>query len=60
VPLWLARAVVWRLGELAARRELAAGPAQREHQALFTRFVVLVEAHHARALAGGALRRAWA
>lgn len=47
VPLWLARAVVWRLGELAARRDAAAGPVQREHQALFTRFVVLVEAQHA-------------
>lgn len=47
VPLWLARAVVWRLGELAAQLDPAAGPAQREHQALFTRFVVLVEAHHA-------------
>lgn len=46
VPLWLARVVVWRLGEWVARRELAAGPLQREHQALFTRFVVLVEAHH--------------
>ena len=47
VPLWLARVVVWRLGELMTRRELAVGPLQREHQALFTRFVVLVEAHHA-------------
>jgi AraC family transcriptional activator of pobA len=47
VPLWLARAVVWRLGELAVRLEQAAAPAARAHQALFTRFVVLVEAHHA-------------
>ena len=47
VPLWLARAVLWRLGELAVQLDAAAGPARREHQALFTRFVVLVEAHHA-------------
>ena len=47
VPLWLARAVLWRLGELALRLDQAAAPAARKHQALFTRFVVLVEAHHA-------------
>lgn len=47
VPLWLARVLVWRLGELAAWREQAQGPLQRVHQTLFTRFVVLVEAHHA-------------
>ncbi len=46
VPLWLARSVVWRLGELVARRDAAAGPARREHQALFTRFVVLIDAKH--------------
>ncbi len=50
VPLWLARALVWRLAELVHRVDKAAQPArpaQREHQALFTRFVVLVETHHA-------------
>jgi AraC family transcriptional activator of pobA len=47
VPLWLARALVWRLAQMALQREQAAGPARREHQALFTRFVVLVEANHA-------------
>jgi AraC family transcriptional activator of pobA len=46
VPLWLARAVVWRLGQQAQRHDLAAGPAARAHQALFTRFVVLVEDHY--------------
>lgn len=46
VPLWLARVLVWRLGELATRRAPAA-PERREHQALFTRFVELVETHHA-------------
>ncbi len=47
VPLWLARAVVWRLGEVAERHALAHAPARRGHQALFTRFVELVETHHA-------------
>jgi AraC family transcriptional activator of pobA len=47
VPLWLARALVWRLAEWLQRHEQAAQPARREHQALFTRFVVLVEAQHA-------------
>lgn len=46
VPLWLARVMIWRLAELVARRELANRSPRREHQALFTRFVVLVEAHH--------------
>lgn len=47
VPLWLARALVWRLAQLVAQHEQAAGPAARGQQALFTRFVVLVEAHYA-------------
>ncbi len=47
VPLWLARALVWRLAAWLQRHEQAAQPARREHQALFTRFVVLVEAQHA-------------
>lgn len=46
VPLWLARVLVWRLAELAALRAPEAA-ARREHQALFTRFVELVEQHHA-------------
>lgn len=43
VPLWLARSVVWRLAQLRARhRRRAAG----QRTDIFTRFVVLVEAHH--------------
>lgn len=45
VPLWLARALVWRLARIGAGRGAAREPAARAHQALFTRFVVLVEAH---------------
>lgn len=44
VPLWLARAVVWRLAQLGA----TASPQARsggEHRALYTRFVTLVEMH---------------
>ena len=45
VPLWLARAVVWRLARQVAQQ--VRGPAAHGGHALFTRFVVLVEAHHA-------------
>ena len=45
VPLWLARAVVWRLARQVAQQVRA--PASRGGQALFTRFIVLVEEHHA-------------
>lgn len=47
VPLWLARATVWRLAQLSAQHEQADGPAARGQQALYTRFVVLLEAHYA-------------
>jgi AraC family transcriptional activator of pobA len=47
VPLWLARALVWRLAQLAAQQDDARGPAARGQQALFTRFLVLLEAHFA-------------
>jgi AraC family transcriptional activator of pobA len=47
VPLWLARALVWRLAQLAAQHDQADGPAARGQQALFTRFLVLLEAHYA-------------
>jgi len=47
VPLWLARAVLWRLAQLAAQDDQASGPAARGQQAIFTRFLVLLEAHHA-------------
>jgi AraC family transcriptional activator of pobA len=43
IPLWLARAVVWRLAQHGVRQ---ASRAVRRGHALFTRFVVLVEAHH--------------
>lgn len=46
VPLWLARALVWRLAQWAQQKTQATGPAARAQQALFTRFVVLVEDHH--------------
>ncbi len=45
VPTWLARSVIWRLGQLA-RRE-ADGPAREAgRDALYTRWVVLLEAHY--------------
>ncbi|MBI5255480.1 MAG: helix-turn-helix domain-containing protein [Burkholderiales bacterium] len=47
VPLWLARAVVWRLAQVAQQHDRVVSAAARGHQTLFTRFVVLVEAHHA-------------
>jgi AraC family transcriptional activator of pobA len=46
VPLWLARAIVWRLAREGEQRARRAGSVSRAGQALFTRFVVLVEAHH--------------
>ena len=45
VPLWLARSIVWRLARQGARQERAGGRS-RAAQALYTRFLVLVEAHH--------------
>ena len=41
VPLWLARALIWRLARLGAGALRGGGV-----PALYTRFVVLVEAHH--------------
>jgi AraC family transcriptional activator of pobA len=46
VPLWLARAIVWRLARHGARQSRSAEGASPRGQALFTRFIVLVEAHH--------------
>jgi AraC family transcriptional activator of pobA len=43
VPRWLARAVVWQLADRSAREAHGGG---RVRQALFTRFLMLVEAHH--------------
>lgn len=46
VPGWLARAVVWRLAQARAQGEqAAAGERAHRHQALFTRFLLLVEQH---------------
>ncbi|MGP8122727.1 MAG: helix-turn-helix domain-containing protein [Xanthobacteraceae bacterium] len=44
VPLWLARAIVWRLAQHCARE--MRGTRSGAQRALFTRFLVLVEAHH--------------
>ncbi len=41
---WLARAVVWRLARASEQGQRAGGDA-RVHQALFTRFLLLVEQH---------------
>lgn len=45
VPGWLARAVVWRLAQVASQ---GAGPvpARSDRRALYTRWVVLLEAHY--------------
>jgi AraC family transcriptional activator of pobA len=45
VPLWLARAIVWRLAQARALSARAEGTRGRRHQALFTRFLLLVEEH---------------
>lgn len=45
VPGWLARAVVWRLAQARAQGEEALGERGHRHQALFTRFLLLVEQH---------------
>lgn len=47
VPVWLVRALVWRLAQLCARDDQAGGAGARGQQALFTRFLALIEAHHA-------------
>ena len=44
-PLWLARAVVWRLAQARDRKGRADGERGHRHQALFSRFLLLVEAH---------------
>jgi AraC family transcriptional activator of pobA len=50
VPLWLARAVVWRLAQLALRHERGQAHAGRRdasgRQSLYTRWVVLLESHY--------------
>lgn len=46
VPLWLARSVLWRLARIDALQERTRSPGAQQHHALFTRFVVLLEAHY--------------
>ncbi|MDD0838436.1 helix-turn-helix domain-containing protein [Curvibacter sp. HBC61] len=48
VPLWLARAVVWRLAQLGRRGAAESGerPRPSRRQALYTRWVVLLESHY--------------
>lgn len=48
VPLWLARAVVWRLAQLGRRGTAESGerPRPSRRQALYTRWVVLLESHY--------------
>ena len=45
VVRWLARAVVWRLARACAQGHREGGELAHRHQALFTRFLLLVEAH---------------
>lgn len=42
---WLSQAILWHLSQALVRDE-AANPRASGHQALFTRFALLVEAHH--------------
>lgn len=49
VPVWLARAAVWRLAQLTAQAQRDGRTERgrvRPHRALFARFLALVEAHH--------------
>lgn len=45
VPGWLARALVWRLARASVRGQLGQDPRGHQHQAQFTRFLLLVEQH---------------
>jgi len=45
VPTWLARSVVWRLAQLA-RRDQAGPPREAGRDALYMRWLVLLEAHY--------------
>lgn len=46
VALWLARALVWRLAQVARRHAEVAERGKARHNGLYTRFVVLMEAHY--------------
>ena len=43
VPVWLARALVWHLSKVSAQGQLVQDKRAHQHQALFTRFLLLVE-----------------
>jgi AraC family transcriptional activator of pobA len=45
IASWLARAVMWRLAQTCAQRKQPQGERAYRHQALFTRFLLLVEQH---------------
>jgi AraC family transcriptional activator of pobA len=45
VPVWLTRALVWRLAQANAREQQSLDQRAYRHQALFTRFLLLVEQH---------------
>lgn len=45
VPVWLARALVWHLSKVSAQGQLVQDKRAYQHQALFTRFLLLVEQH---------------
>ena len=45
VPVWLARALVWHLSKASAQGQQQHNQRAYQHQALFTRFLLLVEQH---------------
>ena len=45
VPVWLARALVWHLSKTSAQGQQEQDQRAHQHQALFTRFLLLVEQH---------------
>lgn len=45
VPVWLARALVWHLSKVSAMGQQVQNRRAYQHQALFTRFLLLVEQH---------------
>jgi AraC family transcriptional regulator, transcriptional activator of pobA len=45
VSLWLARAIVWRLAQARTLSGSAEGAVAHRHQALFSRFLLMVEEH---------------
>jgi len=45
VPVWLARALVWHLSKASAQGQQLHNQRAYQHQALFTRFLLLVEQH---------------